>query len=72
MISIGVLSSFYIANWDEYHCGVLRTNFLGIGVTEVHLLLTSIFLIEGLSNGSLSSITNSEIGKILLPSIKEQ
>lgn len=72
VVSIGVLTGFYTANWEEYHTGVLQTNFKGFGVTETQISLIILLLIQGFSNGGLASITMHEIGKIILPSIKEE
>lgn len=72
VLSIGVLTGFYVANWEEYHTGVLQTNFKGFGVTESHLGLTLFLLIQAISNGYFASITMEEIGQLILPSIKEE
>lgn len=72
VLSIGVMTGFYVANWEEYHTGVLQTNFKGFGVTESHLGLTLVLLIQAVSNGGLASISMYEIGKMILPSVKEE
>jgi len=72
VLSIGVLTGFYVANWEEYHTGVLQTNFKGFGVTESHLGLTLLLSIQALSNGGFASITMHEIGHAILPSVREE
>lgn len=68
----GVLSGFYVANWEEYHTGVLKTNFKGFGITESHLSIISIFLAQALSKGALSEVAMHDVGRVVAPGLKEE
>lgn len=72
VFAVSVLSGFHLANWEEYHTGVLNTQFSGFGVTESHVTLQLIILMQALTNGSLSSITMRSIGSFILPSVEER
>ena len=61
-----------MANWEEYHTGVLNTQFSGFGVTESHITLQLVILAEALSNGAFSSITMRSIGSFIMPSVEEK
>ena len=72
VVTIGVLSGFYVANWEEHHTGVLKTNFKGVGVTESHLTIISLLVIQALTKGGFTEIAMHDIGRGLLPSVKEE
>jgi ethanolaminephosphotransferase len=42
--SVGLMSGFYTANWEEYHTEVLRTSINGVGLTECQLALMGVLL----------------------------
>jgi hypothetical protein len=72
---IGLMGTFFCANWEEYHMGVLRCSqtIFGIssGLTESQFLLMSVLLAEGLSFGTFSQVTMRNIGMMMMPSVSE-
>ena len=56
------LATFYLAQLEEYHTGVLRTNQNGVGLTECQLLLVSLLMLQGVTGGAISEITMRHIG----------
>ena len=71
----GLMITFFTANWEEYHMGVLRTSMtiLGVssGLTESQLFLILALAIEGLTGGAFSQVTMRNIGMLVMPSVSE-
>jgi hypothetical protein len=68
---VGLSSSFFAANWEEYHTGVLRTSQFGLGLTECQMFLMLTLLVQGISGGKFSDLTIRNLGKILMPSVSQ-
>ena len=66
-----LMVGFYTANWEEYHTDVLRTSLNGFGLTECQLLMISMLLVEGFTQGKMSQITMRDLGVFIAPSVSE-
>lgn len=54
LFTTSVMAGFYVCNWEEYHTGVLQTNFNGVGVTESEVILITLSSLQGLTKGGFS------------------
>jgi len=53
---------FYLAQWEEMHTHIMRTNFAGVlGTTEVHWILISLVLANQLSGLWISNTTIADV-----------
>ena len=68
---LGLMFGFYMANWEEYHTHILRSNYKGIGLTECQLFLIGILFLQSFSGGTMSEMTLRNLGMMVLPSINE-
>jgi hypothetical protein len=68
---LGLLTSFYSANWEEHHTGVLRCSMFGLGLTECQWFLILVMLTQGFSGGAFSQLTVRSLGTRLLPGVSQ-
>jgi len=52
---------FYVANWGEYHSGVLTTSMQYFGVTEAELLVILVIFITGITGPEIWDVTTANV-----------
>ena len=60
---------FFVFNWEEHFMGVLQTNFMGFGVTELVCMEYALIALHGY-NG-ICAVTVREFGARWFPSLSE-
>lgn len=61
MIYMATYTAFWLANWNEYNTGVLKTNVGQFGVTECQIIITIVFILTGIYGQNFWKITLEEL-----------
>ena len=69
--ALAATSVFYVANWGEYHTGVLMHQLNGFGLTECQWMLILTYLVNFLTKNELGNFRMRDLGMILMPQVSE-
>jgi hypothetical protein len=64
-------SVFFIANWGEYHTGMLRHAMHGFGLTECQWMLISTYFLNFVTENAMGNFRMRDLGMVLMPHISE-